>query len=240
MRQNMTPLTNLTMNNAICNMLYTLLGYSFNANTIANSTTIDNITDTSQISIGDVIIGSEINSNTVVINKTNNSLVISNNALETVINTNLITHANNIFFDLQTDFIAPTDNNYITITELSTTSSELPVRSYDCDTEIESFIAINTTKFQLHFYGDKASYTAKYIRACLESPIATKYLTTYGYSVYQVKKIHNKNKSAKNGSNIYKFALKFSLMNNTIVSNNIEATNQINNELIFTEAQNNN
>jgi len=222
---------------SIYDMLITFLGFKTTGDSVINTSIITNTSNTSGVNINDVIVGNNIIPGTTVVSKTVNSITVSNNLTATNTFGNYFTHKSNIFLGQQNNFVTPQDNSFIVITELDTGANGLPIRVYDDILEKEYYVTADTPLYQLDFYGQYASNTAKRIRLLLLSPLATNYLSQFGSSVYQVKDIQNLTNAMDYSEYVYRYVLRFSLFNNTILNNDDLATILINNQLYLAEVQ---
>ena len=221
----------------IYDLLIVFLGYKTTGDSIINTNTIINTSDTTGINIGDVIIGDFMEAGSTVTAKTVDTITVSSNLLDTNTFGSYFTHKSNIFVGQQNNYVVPTDNSFITITELDAGANGVPMRVYDSTLEKEFYVTADTPMFQLDFYGSFASNTAKRIRTVLKSPLGTNYLAQYGSSVYQVKDIQNLTDALDYQEYVYRYSLRFSLFSNTVVNNDDLATIEIDNQYYLAEVQ---
>ena len=221
----------------IYDLLIVFLGYKTTGDSTTDSNVITNTSNTDEISVGDVIIGDYIVAGTTVTAVTEDTITVSNNLTTTGTFGSYFTHKSNIFVAQQNNFVVPSDNSFITITELGTGANGLPVRVYDESLETEFYVIADIATYQLDFYGAYASNTAKRIRLVLLSQLATTYLSQFGSSVYQVKEIINATDSLDYEEYVSRFVLRFSLFSNTVINNSDLATDGIDNQIYLAESQ---
>lgn len=221
----------------IYDMLIVFLGYKTTGDSTINTNVITNTSTTTGVNIGDVIIGDFIEAGSLVTAKTINTITVSNNLTATSTFGSYFTHKNNFFVGQQNNYVLPTDNSFITITEIDAGVNGFPMRVYDSTLEKEFYVTADTPMFQLDFYGQFALNTVKRIRTVLKSPLATNYLSQFGSSVYQVKDIQNLTSAFDYDEYVSRYSLRFSLFNNTVLNNDDLATTLIDNQLYLAEVQ---
>lgn len=125
---------------------------------------------------------------------------------------------NNIFQAYQNGFVVPTDSIFVMMTELDTTSMALmPEITYDVIDEIKVIDQLDSSDFQVDFYGVNARIEAAQFRLILQAPSGSNYLYyNYGYTVHEVSKLINLTNILDRRNYTPRFCVRFSLFNNNV------------------------
>ena len=224
---------NITSDNltGVYDMLVVFTGNQSNGNLTANSNIITNIV-TTNINIGDVVIGENIPNPCFVTAKTSNTITISQTPAVTKINS-LYTHKNNIFEGFQNNLFIPQDNDFIVITKLDSNTTGRPLEIYNKETESYSIIACDINIIQLDFYGDLAEKNAKIMRTVVNSRMANQFLESYNASTGRYFSIVNLSDILDNENYIKRFSFKFELFSNSAITDIPLATQLFDNELEY-------
>lgn len=224
---------NITSDNlaGVYDMLVTFTGNQTSGNLTTNSNIITNII-TTNINIGDVVIGENIPNPCFVTAKTNNTITISQTSTVTKINS-LYTHKNNIFEGFQNNSFIPQDNDFIVITKLDSNTTGRPLEIYNKDTESYTIIACDINTIQLDFYGDYAEKNAKIMRTVVNGRLVNQFLEPYNASVGKYFSIVNLSDILDNENFIKRFSFKFELFSNSAITDIPLATQLFDNELEY-------
>lgn len=225
---------NITSDNlaGVYDMLVTFTGNQANGNLTNGSNIITNII-TTNINAGDVIIGENIPNPCFVIEKTLNTITISQSINITRSNNLLYTHKNNIFEGFQNNLFIPQDNDFIVITKLDSNTTGRPLEIYNKDTESYSIVACDVNIIQLDFYGDYAEKNAKIMRTVVNSRLANQFLESYNASTGRYFSIVNLSDILDNENYIKRFTFKFELFSNSAITDTPLATQLFNNEITY-------
>ncbi len=225
---------NITSDNltGVYDMLVVFTGNQTNGNLTTNSNIITNII-TTNINIGDVIIGENIPNPCFVTAKTSNTITISQSINITKNNSLLYTHKNNIFEGFQNNSFIPQDSDFIVITKLDSNTTGRPLEIYNKETESYSIIACDINIIQLDFYGDLAEKNAKIMRTVVNSRMATQFLESYNASTGRYFSIVNLSDILDNENYIKRFSFKFELFSNSAITDIPLATQLFDNELEY-------
>ena len=225
---------NITSDNlaGVYDMLVTFTGNQTSGNLTTNSNIITNII-TTNINIGDVVIGENIPNPCFVTAKTSNTITISQSINITKNNNLLYTHKNNIFEGFQNNSFIPQDNDFIVITKLDSNTTGRPLEIYNKDTESYSIIACDINIIQLDFYGDFAEKNAKIMRTVVNSRMANQFLEPYNASTGRYFSIVNLSDILDNENYIKRFSFKFELFSNSAITDTPLATQLFDNELEY-------
>lgn len=224
---------NITSDNlaGVYDMLVAFTGNQSNGNLTTGSNIITNIV-TTNINIGDVIIGENIPNPCFVTAKTNNTITISQTPTVTKVNS-LYTHKNNIFEGFQNNSFIPPDNDFIVITKLDSDTTGRPLEIYNKDTESYTIIACDINTIQLDFYGDYAEKNAKIMRTVVNGRLVNQFLEPYNASVGRYFSIVNLSDILDNENFIKRFTFKFELFSNSAITDIPFATQLFDNTLTY-------
>jgi hypothetical protein len=134
-----------------------------------------------------------------------------------VINMGIPTYLNsNVFIAFQNSVEYPRDNVFVVITQLDVTSMSLiPSNQYDSTGEIENIVQLDSTMFQVDFYGVGADTGANKLRLLLQSANGSNFLnTTYNCNVHEVGELLNLTGVLDRENYTKRYAVRFSLFGN--------------------------
>lgn len=113
----------------------------------------------------------------------------------------------------------PANNNFVIITELDTRSmAMMPAWEYDAALEVENVDQLDSTWFQVDFYGNPSRNAAAQFRLTLQSYIGSDFLDVYGCNVHEVGDLLNLTGVLDRENYTKRFAVKFSLFNNNTIT----------------------
>lgn len=150
--------------------------------------------------------------------------------------------ASNIFAAFQNNLKYPENNNFIIITELHTVSmAMMPAWQYYPDLigdqETEEYDQLDSTSFQVDFYGAASRSAASKFRLILQSSMGSDYLDQFACNVHEVGELLNLTGVLDREQYTKRFAVKFSLFNNNNITELSPGFNAIDPNLRLAEVQ---
>lgn len=128
-------------------------------------------------------------------------------------------NTNEIFQAYQNNYPLPTDSQFIIMTQGETKSLPLMINYlYDPTNEIDNYITIDATDFQVDFYGSPSNNACNLFRNVLQTVYGAGFFSTYGISIYEIKKQFNLTNNVDRDMYLQRFAVRFSLFNDNIFS----------------------